>query len=206
MKKIKIILVALGIFLISQSATAQQGTLKLDLNYNYSLPVSGFKSDLINHNSPRGFMGGFMYYFSDQLSAGLGFGFQDYYQKYPRALYNIGKSQTVSAVLTNSIQITPVLLKAKYFPLSASYLKPYISIGAGANIVDFNQYLGEFNSGNTNVGFRAQGGLGLLIPFTKYSSSGINLGATYDYVPYHRSGYNDLSNINFQGGVTINLR
>jgi outer membrane protein W len=206
MKKIKIIFAALGMFLMSQSATAQKRNLKLDLNYNYSLPVSGFKSDLINKNSPRGFTGALMYSFSDKISAGLGFGFQDYYQKYPRQLYPIGKSQTVSAVLSNSIQTTPVLLKAKYFPLTTSYLKPYISLGGGANIVDFNQYLGEFGSGQTNVKFRAQGGLGLLIPFTKFNTSGINIGATYDYAPYHQFGYNDLSTVNFQAGVTINLK
>jgi hypothetical protein len=151
-------------------------------------------------------MGALMYSFSDQLSAGLGFGFQDYYQKYPRQLYTIGKSQDVSAVLSNSIQITPVILKAKYFPLTTSFLKPYVSLGAGANIVDFNQYLGQFGSGQTNVKFRAQGGLGLLIPFTKFSSSGINVGATYDYAPYKKFGYNDLSTVNFQAGVTINLK
>lgn len=206
MKKIKIIIAALGIICFSQSANAQKGTFKLDLNYNYSLPISGFKSDLVSVNSPRGFMGGLMYSFNDKLSAGLGFGFQDYYQKYPRALYPLSKSQEVSAVLSNSIQTTPVILKAKYFPLSASFLKPYVSVGAGANIIDFNQYLGEFGSGQTNVGFRAQGGLGVMIPFTKFSSSGINVGATYDYAPYHKFGYNDLSSVNFQAGVTINLK
>lgn len=206
MKKIKIMVAALGLFFISQSATAQKGNFKLDLNYNYSLPVSGFKSDLVSDNSPRGFMGALMYSFSNQLSAGLGFGYQDYYQKYRRQLYTIGKSQDVSAVLSNSIRTTPVLLKAKYFPLTVSFLKPYVSVGAGANIVDFNQYLGEFGSGQTDVKFRAQGGLGLLIPFNKFNSSGINLGATYDYAPYNKFGYNDLSTINFQAGVTINLR
>ena len=206
MKKIKIIIAALGIICFSQSANAQKGTFKLDLNYNYSLPISGFKSDLISDNSPRGFMGGLMYSFNDKLSAGLGFGFQDYYQKYPRALYPISKSQEVSAVLSNSIQTTPVILEAKYFPLSAPFLKPYVSVGAGANIIDFNQYLGEFGSGQTSVGFRAQGGLGVMIPFTKFSSSGINVGATYDYASYHKFGYNDLSSVNFQAGVTINLK
>lgn len=206
MKKFKIILAALGIMFMSQSVSAQKKTFKLDLNYNYSLPVGGFKSDVISNNSPRGFMGGLMYSFSDKLSAGLGFGFQDYYQKYPRALYPLGKSQQVSAVLTNSIQTTPIILKAKYYPLAASYLQPYVSLGAGANIIDFNQYLGEFGSSQTNVGFRGQGGLGLIIPFKKSSSSGINLGATYDYAPYNKNGYKDLSTVNFQAGVTINLK
>ena len=73
-------------------------------------------------------------------------------------------------------------------------------------MIQFDQYLGEFSSGKTNVGFRAQGGLGLLIPFSKFSSSGINLGANYDYAPYNKLGYSDLNTINFQAGVTINLR
>lgn len=207
MKTFKIILAAFGMICMSQSVSAQKNTFSLDLNYNYSMPLGGFKSDIISNNSPRGFMGGLMYSFSDKLSVGLGFGFQDYYQKYPRALYPLGKSQEVSAVLINSVQTTPMLLQAKYCPLSATYLKPYISLGAGANFVYFNQYLGEFeSSGATNVEFRAQGGLGLMIPFKKYSFSGINLAANYDYSPYVANGYHDLNNVNFQAGVTINLK
>ena len=191
---------------ISQSVSAQKNTFKLNIDYNYSLPVGGFKSDIVNDNSPRGFMGSLMYTFSDKISAGLGFGFQDYYQRYPRALYPLGKTQEVSAVLTNSIQTTPVLLKAEYFPLTGAYLKPYVSLGAGASIIDFNQYFGEFGSSQTNTGFIAQGGLGLMIPFTKFSASGFNVGANYNYAPYNENGYHDLSNVNFQAGVTINLK
>ena len=206
MKKFKIILTALGIIFISQSVSAQKNAFKLDIDYNYSLPVGGFKSDIVNDNSPRGFMGSLMYVFSDKISAGLGFGFQDYYQKYPRALYLLSKTQEVSAVLTNSIQTTPVLLKGEYFPLTGTYLKPYVSLGAGANIIDFNQYLGEFGSSQTNTGFLAQGGLGLMIPFKKFSSSGFNVDANYNYAPYNENGYHDLNNFNFLTGVTINLK
>lgn len=206
MKKFKIILAALGVICFSQAASAQKKSFHLDLNYNYSMPVSSFNSDIVSNNSPRGFTGGLMYSFSDQLSAGLGFGFQDYYQKYPRQLYPLGKSQEVSAVLTNSVQTSPILAQVKYYPLTGTYLKPYISLGAGANIIDFNQYLGQFGSSKTNVEFGAQGGIGLMIPFKKYSSSGINLGANYDYSPYHVNGYHDLNNINFQAGVTFDLK
>lgn len=206
MKKFKIILTVLGVMFISQSVSAQTGTFKLNMDYNYSLPTGSFKSDIVSNNSPRGFMGSLMYAFNDKISAGLGFGFQDYYQKYPRALYPLGKTQEVSAVLTNSIQTTPVLLKAKYFPLTGAYLKPYVSLGAGVNIIDFNQYLGEFGSAQTNAGFIGQGGLGVMIPFKKFSASGFNVGANYNYAPYNKNGYHDLSNVNFQAGVTINLR
>ncbi len=206
MKKIKELLIVGIIFCCAFSAKAQQGTLKFGLNYNYSFPVSGFKNDIISNNSPRGFMGELMYSFNNKLSGGLLFGFQDYYQKYPRAIYHLSNTQDISAVLSNSIQTTPVLLKAKYFLTPSSYIKPYVSVGAGANIIDFKQYFGEFGSSTTNVGFRAQGGLGVLVPFKKTSTSGINIGASYDYAPYKKNGYKDLSSANIQAGIVFELR
>lgn len=206
MKKLRAIVAVFIAVIITQSVAAQAKSLKLDVNYNYSIPLSGFKNDLVSESSPRGFLAGLMYSFTDQISAGLSFGFQDYYEKYPRALYSLGKSQEVSAVLTNSIQLTPVLLKAKYFPAkTASMIRPYLSLAAGANMIDFKQYLGQFGNSETSVGFRAQGGAGLMIPFKKASSSGINLGAAYDYAPYKKNGYKDLSSVNFQAGIVIEL-
>jgi opacity protein-like surface antigen len=206
MKKLKELFVVCIIICCGFSAKAQQGTLKLGLDYNYSFPLSGFKKDLISNNSPRGFMGDLMYSFNDKLSGGLLFGFQDYYQKYGRDIYHLSSTQDISAVLSNSIQTTPVLLKAKYYLTPSSFLKPYISLGAGANIIDFKQYFGEFGNSVTNFGFRAQGGLGILIPFKKTSPSGINIGASYDYAPYKKNGYKDLSSANVQAGVVIELR
>jgi len=118
----------------------------------------------------------------------------------------LSNTQDISAVLSNSIQTTPVLLKAKYFLTPSSYIKPYISLAAGANLIDFKQYFGEFGNSSTSVGFRAQGGLGLLIPFKKTSASGINIGASYDYAPYKKNGYKDLNSVNLQAGVVIELR
>jgi len=206
MKKIKILAVMCMFMGFAFSANAQQGSLKLGLNYNYSFPVSGFKNDLISNNSPRGFMGELMYSFNNKLSGGLLFGFQDYYQKYPRTIYHLSNTQDISAVLSNSVQTTPVLLKAKYFLTPSSYIKPYVSLAAGANLIDFKQYFGEFGSSSTSVGFHAQGGAGVLIPFKKTSTSGINIGGSYDYAPYKKNGYKDLSSVNLQAGVVIELR
>jgi outer membrane protein W len=206
MKKIKLLAVMCVFMCFALSANAQQGSLKFGLNYNYSFPISGFKNDLISNNSPRGFMGELMYSFNDKLAGGLLFGFQDYYQKYPRAIYHLSKTQDISAVLSNSVQTTPVLLKAKYFLTPSSFIKPYVSLAAGANLIDFKQYFGEFGNSSTSVGFRAQGGLGLLIPFKKTSGSGINIGASYDYAPYKKNGYKDLNSVNLQAGVVIELR
>lgn len=207
MKNIKIITASvLSLVLLSLSASAQQGNVKLTLNYNYGIPVGKFKSDLVNDNSPRGFNAALMYEFNSKLKAGLAFGYQDYYQKYPRALYSLSKTQDVSAVLTNSIQTTPFLLEANYSPLNNSFVKPYVTAGAGLNIVDFKQYLGEFGSGQTNGTFMAQGGLGVLFPFRKFESSGIDVGANYNLSPYKKSNYHNLNSVNVYAGITFNIR
>lgn len=207
MKNIKIIISLLLVILsFALPAAAQNRPLKLELNYNYSIPTGNFKNDLVSNTSPRGFMGSLMYPFSAKLSAGLAYGFQDYYQKYPRQLYHLSSTQDISAVLSNSVQVTPVLIKAKYFPAAGSFLKPYVSLGAGGNIIDYKQYYGEFGSSQSNFGFRAEGGLGVLIPFKKTGTSGLNIGATYDYAPYHKNGFTDLNSINLQAGIELQLR
>ena len=197
---------ASAMMLLPFFAHAQKGTLHLNLNYNYGIPLGSFKSDLVSNNSPRGARGSLMYSFTDKLSAGIESGYQDFYQKYPRALYSVSKSQEVSAVLSNSIQTTPLLAKAKYELTNTGFIKPYVSLAAGANMIDFNQYFGEFGKEQTSIGFLAQGGLGVVIPFGKSSRSGINIGASYDYAPYSKNGYNNLNTFNVQAGVVIPIR
>ncbi len=205
----KIIKLLATVFIIScfcLPVTAQNKKVNLELNYNYSIPTGALKSDLVSNSSPRGFMGSLMYPFSNKWSAGITYGFQDYYQKYPRQLYHLSNTQDISAVLSNSIQTTPVLLKAKYFPGTQSSLKPYVSVAAGGNIIDLKQYYGEFGNSQSNFGFRAQGGLGVVIPFKKTGNSGINVGATYDYAPYHKNGFTDFNSVNLQVGIDLELR
>jgi outer membrane protein W len=206
MKNIITVILAVSAFILSLAANAQKGTLQLNLSYNYSMPAGAFKSDLVNDNSPRGGRGSIMYSFSNRLSAGLESGYQDYYQKYSRELYALPGSQDVSAVLSNSIQTTPVLLKAQYFLLPTAAVKPYVSVGAGANLVNFRQYLGEFGSSSASVAFLAHGGAGVMVPFSQRRTTGVTIGASYEYAPYNKNGYHNLNTINLHAGVVFPLR
>lgn len=204
MKKIKYLFVLLMALCFAFSARSQQGALKLGLNYNYSFPLGGFKNDIIGHSSSRGFSGDVMYSFNNKFSGGLAFGFQDYFQKYPRNVYHSG-GQDISAVLSNSVQTTPILAKGKYFFSLSSIIQPYVSLGVGVNIINFKQYLGEFGSNATNAGFMAEGGVGLMIPFHKSGNIGFNIGASYDYSPYTKYGYKDLNSANIYAGLVLEV-
>ncbi len=209
MKKMNKFLGIALIFIIScGSLSAQKNDVRVDLNYNYSFPVSGFKNDIISNSSPRGFTGDILYNINRNWSVGLYGGFQDYYQKYGRDVYDLDKNEQISAVISNSVQTTPVLAKVLFMPFGnkASFIQPYISAAAGANIIDFTQYLGEFGSEDNTVNFAAQGGIGLSIPFGKFSASGFHFGATYNYMPYKDDGYADLNNVGIEAGLHFRLK
>src|SRR5690349_4087135 len=105
-------LLLLSIFLLNNSLQAQQGLWKADIDFSVGLPVGSLK-DVVDEVSPRGGSVAVYYGATDALSIGLEAGFQDFYKKYPRQTFHESGSD-LSAVLTNSIQIIPVLVKAKY--------------------------------------------------------------------------------------------
>lgn len=193
--------------LIGIAAKAQDSRVTLNLNYNYSFPIGEFKSGLVSDHSPRGFTGNLMYQINPLIGVGLGVGYQDYYQKYPREVYNTGKNEQISAVLTNSLQTVPILARAELFPLATSQTKiaPYISVATGLNFVDYSQYLGQFATSDTRAGFRLQGGLGVRIPVLQ-GKGGFDVGGSYDYAPYKHFGLKDLNNVNVHGGLYIQLK
>src|SRR5437867_4025531 len=98
MKKIiNIISVIVVLSALTFHANAQTREWKLNLNYNYSFPLGSFKNDIISNASPRGFSGAFMYGINEKFSVGLYGGYQDYYQKYPRAVYQTDNHEVTSA-------------------------------------------------------------------------------------------------------------
>ncbi len=209
MKKFIYIFLVTALTAVAVNAHAQNhGKAMLSLGYNYSLPIGSFKNDIISNGSPRGFTGDLMFTINTKWSAGLGFGFQDFYQKYPRGIYPTGNHEQTSAVLSNSIQSIPMLAKGMFMPLAGKggLIQPYISAGAGLSFVDFRQYLGEFGSVSNNASFAAQGGAGIVLPFKKNSPSGLNIGADYNYISYQKFGYSNLNNLSFHAGVHFPLK
>ena len=210
MKKLSIGLSAIALLFIVSDSTAQTvNNWKFKLGYNVSAPLGSFKNDYISNSSFRGGVGEISYAFNPKFSLGLASGYQDYYQKYGREVYHTQGNEYISAVISNSMQITPIMLKGTFSPTGQvnSFIKPYVSLGAGVNFVNYKQYLGEFPSGEASGNFAAQAGAGFMIPFKKAdNSTGINIGATYNYAPYSKFGIDNLNTVGINAGVVINLK
>lgn len=208
MKKI-VIAMAICAACISMAASGQDG-FKMELNYNISSPLGSFKNDYISKTSFRGATGEISYTLNPAFSIGLNSGYQNYYQKYGRQLYKLDGNQTVSAVLTNSMDIVPVLIRGTFYPLSTSataIVQPYISAGAGVNFINYGQYLGEFGGSESSTAFAAQAGAGISIPFGKrINQTGFKLGVTYNYSNYNRNEISKLNNVGINAGVAFRLR
>ncbi|HLK29373.1 MAG TPA: outer membrane beta-barrel protein [Puia sp.] len=195
---------ALALALVICSAAFSQNGMELNLNYNVGIP-SGSLKDYVNKASFRGFTGSIDYAVSSRLRVGLGFGFNDYYQKYPRQVYDEGGNTSVSAVLSNSIQQYPLIAHASYELISKGIIKPYIGAGGGVNFISFGQYLGEFGGSASYTRFLLQGEAGILIPLSSYSSTAVKIGGTYNYAPFHEFGTKDLSSWGIQAGIRFPL-
>jgi len=143
MKKRFLVLMTIFAAFIGFSASAQD-KFKMELGYNVSVPVGSFKNDYIGKTSFRGGIGEISYTINPKYSVGLQSGYQNYYQKYDRQLYKLDGNQTVSAVLTNTMDIVPVILRGTFYPMgtnTSSIVQPYVSAGAGVNLINYGQYL-----------------------------------------------------------------
>lgn len=206
MKHPRIIIIAAA--LVFSIAAQAQNKWQFDLEYNAAIPVGGFKSDFINKTSFRGATGEVRYAISPKFALGVQSGYQYYYQKYPRQLYKLSTGEDISAVMTNVIDNTPILLKGTYYPMASGTgrLQPFVSAGVGVNMITYSQYLGEFGSSDPSTAFAALAAAGVQYGLGKARTTAIKLGGTFNYVNYKRNDLAHLNNVGVSLGVLFPLK
>jgi opacity protein-like surface antigen len=177
----------------------------LDLRYSIGFPMDGLKQQITN-TSYNGWEGSLMFPIGRHFSLGFGVEYQDFYQKYPRSVYEYGNPETnISAVVSNSVQNIPILMKARYqFLKPGAAVEPYIGVGVGLNAVSYRQYLGEFtNFDDNSAKFALNGEAGLKIPLTRNRKFGLDIGAEYNFLPYNQFGINNMDFWAAKGGIFL---
>lgn len=205
MKHFPKIITAMVLLLATTSVMSQQGELKLGINYNLAMPVGTLK-DKIPDASYRGWSADILYGINDKISVGLGTGYQDFYQKNERQVYKGSDGSDISAVLTHSIQTIPILLKGKYYFTPGAKIQPFAALGIGGNLVMFRELLGEFGGTETKLGFAARPEAGVYIPISKSRATGINIGASYNFMPFNHQGFENLNSLGVHAGIAFPLR
>lgn len=195
----------LMVFLFSAfMVKAQKGETYLNLNYNVALPMGNFKN-VISSTSYRGFEASILHGITDNLSIGLGTGYQDFYKKNPRQLYKLSDGSDLSAVVSYSIQTTPILAELKYNFTPAASIQPYAAIGVGGNVIEYNKLYGEFGDRQGKIRFAARPEAGLSISL-KQGGSGFTIGASYNIMPFHQDEFSNLNNLGINAGIRIPLQ
>lgn len=182
--------------------------LQLRLNYNFGIPLGSFKTDMVSKSSPLGFSGDLVYQINPKWAVGLTAGYQNFTEKYPRAVYATGDHEVTSAVLTNAVEINPIMAKGIFTPFAENgkIVQPYVSAAAGVNLLFFRQYLGEFGASDNKATFVAQAGAGINILLGKMKETGFTIGADYNIVPYNRNGFNNMNNLGLHAGFYFPLK
>lgn len=199
--------IAMAALLFGLAAGAQQkGETQLDIQFNAALPQGSLKN-IVSDNSYRGVKASILYGISSNLAVGLGTGFQDFYQKYPREVYHTTDGSDLSAVRSFSAQTIPVLATARWNFSPAATVRPYAAIGVGGNLVSYSDYVGQFTTEQkTKFGFAARPEAGVFIPFRKGGESGVNVGASYNIMPFKSSEVSNLNHIGIHAGFSLPMR
>lgn len=204
MKRI-LVKIILTLIVVAAGTTIQaQQRLQMKIGYQAAKPLGSFK-DVINTTSYRGFNGEITYAVTERLGIGLGVSYNDFYQKFPRQVYPV-KDGAVSAVITNSIQTTPILVKANYSLVRDGVIRPYLGLGAGFNLVSYSQYLGEFPDSKTSFKPAFGGDAGVNIPLGITKTAGLNIGANFNYLPFNYNGVKNLHNWGVHAGLYFPIR
>jgi hypothetical protein len=181
-----------------------QQRLNMELGYSINQPLGNFK-EVVSKTSFRGFTGGITYDVTERFGIGLGVSYSDFYEKYPRQVYQTPEG-AISAVLSNSIQVIPVVAKAKYHFGNAGTIRPYVGAGAGVNLLNYDQFYGEFNSSRTAIRPAVTGEAGVKIPLGYSKQSGLNIGAHYNYLPFNFDGIKNSNTVGAHVSVFFPLR
>jgi outer membrane protein W len=206
MKEMKQYMVAVLLLLGMAAQAQQQGKTILDLQYNAALPQGSLKS-IVSDNSFRGMKAGILYGITNNLAVGLGTGFQDFYQKYPRQLYKFSDGSDLSAVRSFSIQTIPILAQAKWNFTPGGAVQPYAALGIGGNLISYNDYVGEFSlEQKSSFGFAARPEAGVFVPFHKGGEAGFTIGASYNVMPYKTNDVTNLNSLGIHAGFSIPMR
>lgn len=196
MRKLKYPIYLLFFLALSFSAQAQSS---FSVTYNYGKIGSKDLSEFIKDDNWRGWQFEYQKFINDNLAWGILSGYQGFYEKRDRAVYENG-TQSTSAVTWRYFENIPILLTGKYY-FGNGRIKPYLGAGAGMSISTQELQISAFLESKNKITFSMLGEGGII--FGINDNWGILVNGKYTYGLLDNPDFNTKNYGYWNGGFGI---
>ncbi|MEZ0485462.1 hypothetical protein [Fibrella aquatica] len=187
--------------LMRESTYNRYVTFNGSIRYGVSMPM-GTSKNYIDKLSPANVIATMEWQFPQKFSLGLQTGYQYSQQRLPRAIYDLGE-ETISAVQTRTLTLTPVMATASYyFSDPASAIRPYVQIAGGGAFVNYTNFYGTLSDANKKFAGAIAPAIGLKVFGQRESRLGGEVQAQYQNVFYNYNEINNAQNVMLSAGLT----
>ncbi|MEZ0541082.1 hypothetical protein [Fibrella arboris] len=188
--------------LIQQSTYNRYVTFNGAVKYGVGLPM-GTSRDYISKLSPANVLVTMEWQFPQQFSLGLQSGYQYSQQRLPRTVYQVG-DESISAVQTRTLTITPVMATAAYyFTDPAAAIRPYVQIAGGGAFVNYTNFYGTLSDADKKFAGAIAPAIGLKVFGKREGGLGGEIQAQYQNVFYKYNEINNARNLMLSAGLTF---
>ncbi|MBO0947740.1 hypothetical protein [Fibrella forsythiae] len=188
--------------LIQQSTYNRYVTFNGAVKYGVGLPM-GTSRNYIDKLSPTNVLATMEWQFPQQFSLGLQTGYQYSQQRLPRAVYQVG-DESISAVQTRTLTITPVMATAAYyFTDPAAAIRPYVQIAGGGAFVNYTNFYGTLSDADKKFAGAIAPAIGLKVFGKREGGLGGEIQAQYQNVFYKYNEINNAQNLMLSAGLTF---
>jgi len=207
---ILILLITISVRAQEKAAAGYSPTSLYTISWAVSLPIGDF-SNFINKLSFGGGSFAGRYFVKKGLALGFEFGWNNYYQEYPRETYYGSDGLAITGIHYMYAFIIPWEAGAYYYFIPSGIADPYVGLSLGGDYMEEHILIQEYDIYKTQWGFIMSPEAGVLFKFGRYSHWGANISAKYWFNTNSFSftgnkTYDLMQGLNFNIGLCYLLR
>ena len=188
--------------LIQQSTYDRYVTFNASLRYGVGVPM-GTQRDYISAISPANAILTMEWQFPQRFSLGLQTGYQYSQQRLSRQLTTFTSGETISAVQTRTLTMTPVMATAAYyFSGPAAPIRPYVQLAGGGAFVNYTNFYGTLADADKKFAGAIAPAIGVKVFGKREKGLGGEVQAQYQNVFYKYNEINGAQNLLLSAGLT----
>ncbi|HEY0108660.1 MAG TPA: hypothetical protein VGB67_03470 [Fibrella sp.] len=189
--------------LIRESTYSRYVTFNGSVRYGIGMPM-GTSRNYIDKLSPTNVIATMEWQFPRRFSLGVQTGYQYSQQRIPRQVYDLGDGESISAVQTRTLTITPAMATASYyFSDPAAAIRPYVQLAGGGAFVNYTNFYGTLADSDKKFAGAFAPAIGLKLFGKREGGLGGEVQAQYQTIMYKYNEINNAQNLLLSAGLTF---